>query len=403
MFQFLEIEQKKLIKIQFFVRLHLLILKKSDLWVQFGAKGMPHTIAETGFVYAFLTIASEKEDRILKIGQTSDWEKRRSAYMGANVPDADHFLLTEVAHAISVETALKRHLYIMFTLHSGYEWFIVPHSIAPFVIDWIRCTICVCSQFTHMQYLDESGKDQKALALKRRRDQVTAALDFQKRATVPATPFTSTDAPIASLPNPLPAHIVPENEKDGGVETVRGADARPTRRKRDDGTRFLGDLTDIRQLMIEYVGTDGKSGLRHLDAETNGKWKKGKKASRDAFTDKMFFYREIAGQARAMNSMTKGLDAVQTRLDTFYSQRHGVGWTKLLKVLQTEQPHGSLYKASLTEALADIESLLVDWPMAPVTNIGEGLGESTQFAHIETHPQPAISTLPCYDLSCFSF
>lgn len=95
-----------------------------------------------GFVYAFLTEGFDKHgNRILKVGRTINWNKRREAYTGLDAPDDVTLLVKETSHAELVEKTLKRILTEMFEIHSGYERFIIPTTRTSNIISWISSTI----------------------------------------------------------------------------------------------------------------------------------------------------------------------------------------------------------------------------------------------------------------------
>lgn len=96
--------------------------------------------------------------------------------------------------------------------------------------------------------------------------------------------------------------------------------------------------------------------------QQNPKWRGEGEAnapSRKLFTDKMFFYREIARQVRDLGSVPAALAAVQTRLDTHKKLGRG-GWgnrkTGLLAELNGEQPSGEV-RSELTNLLMKMYTL----------------------------------------------
>ena len=111
-----------------------------------------------------------------------------------------------------------------------------------------------------------------------------------------------------------------------------------SRKRRADGPGLdhaeLGSFTDARALWTEYVGPDGKSGLRQRNID-NPHWRTGNKPSRDLYNDKCYFYREIA--RHELGILSAALDALDERRRPYASERYGSGWTRLLKVLETEQ------------------------------------------------------------------
>ena len=67
----------------------------------------------------------------------------------------------------------------------------------------------------------------------------------------------------------------------------------------------------------------------------------------------MFFYREIARQARELDKLPAAIVAVQLRLDSHKKKGQG-GWQKLLGELEREQPKGQV-RDDLTTLLKDMK------------------------------------------------
>lgn len=97
---------------------------------------------DAGFVYAFLAVGRDLDgSRVLKIGRTIDWEKRRTAYMGLDAPDPDTLLVRRTSAPVLLEATTKRMLMEMFRVHSGYERFVIPEASAASVMRWVAATI----------------------------------------------------------------------------------------------------------------------------------------------------------------------------------------------------------------------------------------------------------------------
>lgn len=97
---------------------------------------------DAGFVYAFLAVGRDLDgSRVLKIGRTIDWEKRRVAYTGLDAPDPDTLLVRRTSAPVLLEATTKRMLMEMFRVHSGYERFVVPEASAASVMRWVAATI----------------------------------------------------------------------------------------------------------------------------------------------------------------------------------------------------------------------------------------------------------------------
>jgi len=93
---------------------------------------------------------------------------------------------------------------------------------------------------------------------------------------------------------------------------------------------------------IEALWTEYTDRLRQRE-ESNPEWKgtgPDNKRSRQLWTDKLFFYREIARQVEeGGRNVREALAAVQQRLDDHKKARQG-GWKRLLDELQKEQTKG---------------------------------------------------------------
>ena len=116
-------------------------------------------------------------------------------------------------------------------------------------------------------------------------------------------------------------------------------------------------FSDLRPATVQALWDEGVT-LRRRDQATNGRWHSRDKRSRQLYSDKCFFYREIAGKADALGSLDLGIAAVQKRWEEAQKEgRKGGGWTVLLKKLQVEQVDKSDYKNKLTELLKSMELL----------------------------------------------
>jgi hypothetical protein len=103
-------------------------------------------------------------------------------------------------------------------------------------------------------------------------------------------------------------------------------------------------LRDVRALWNEFEGTLNRRNFLLPD------WRKGNKASRDVYNDKLFVYREIAAQKEALGGLDAALVAVQERLDSYASKR-GRGWHHLVEALLKEQVDGNAHKKHCQRAL----------------------------------------------------
>jgi hypothetical protein len=116
------------------------------------------------------------------------------------------------------------------------------------------------------------------------------------------------------------------------------------RKRRDDGPGLsqvpFSALVDVPALWREYVGERGAGGLRRREVG----WMRGNKQSRQLFTDKSFFYREIARQQAALGCIVEAVEATQQRLQGKKTPR-SPGWTALLKELEMEQEKGAVRDA----------------------------------------------------------
>jgi hypothetical protein len=153
----------------------------------------------------------------------------------------------------------------------------------------------------------------------------------------PATITTVAAATTAAAATKAAASYTPAAASSALMPTPTG----PTgRKRRADGPGLdhaeFGSLTDARSMWTEYVGPDGRSGLRRRNID-QPHWRTGNKPSRQLYNDKCFFYREIAWQAQELGSLSAALDAMDERRRPYDSKRYGAGWTKLLKLLETEQ------------------------------------------------------------------
>ena len=129
---------------------------------------------------------------------------------------------------------------------------------------------------------------------------------------------------------------------------------RKRKRRGDDPGLPHSDLTTLGS--IEALWTEYTDRLRQRE-ETNPEWKgtgQNNKRSRQLWTDKMFFYREIARQVEEDGrSVQQALAAVQQRLDDHKRGRQG-GWKRLLDELQKKQTKGPV-RDGLTALLKDMK------------------------------------------------
>jgi hypothetical protein len=113
------------------------------------------------------------------------------------------------------------------------------------------------------------------------------------------------------------------------------------RKRRDDGPGLsqvpFSALADVPALWREYVGEHGAGGLRRREEG----WMRGNKQSRQLFTDKSFFYREIVRLRAALGCLVQAVEATQQRLQGKKTSR-SPGWTALLKELEMEQEIGAV-------------------------------------------------------------
>ena len=296
-----------------------------------------------GFVYAFLAIGRDLEgSRVLKIGRTIDWEKRRAAYMGLDAPDPDTLLVRRTSAPVLLEATTKRMLMEMFRVHSGYERFVVPEASAASVMRWVAATID-----THP--LDARLRDvlkNKREAKKRKFCRLSSAADHMLDGR------EERDATADSVQREEEDYVA---HNENAVSAIQAPVS--NRRRLADGPgmpqKTLTQCADIHGLWIEYVGNDGKSGLRRRTAE-NPKWHgegKGNELSRKLFQDKMF--REIARQAKALGSIAAATAAVQARLDSYKKPGRG-GWA-FTRVLRMEQPTEDGTRERLNQLLKSLE------------------------------------------------
>ena len=164
----------------------------------------------------------------------------------------------------------------------------------------------------------------------------------------PPPPAAST---VTSLQSEAPTSIVTT------PPTVLPSAPLPVRKRKrrgDDPGLPHSDLTTlgcIEALWKEY--TDRLRQREENNSEWKGKGEKGKR-SRQLYTDKMFFYREIARQVEEDGrSVQQALAAVQQRLDDHKRGRQG-GWKRLLDELQDEQTKGPV-RDGLTALLKDMK------------------------------------------------
>lgn len=105
-------------------------------------------MAETGddfYLYAFLAVGvTATGDRVLKVGRTACWERRRREYCGLEQPDETALLVCRTASPIRTEKMIKRVLREFLAVHSGYERFVVPRATDPEpLLEWIGATIAL--------------------------------------------------------------------------------------------------------------------------------------------------------------------------------------------------------------------------------------------------------------------
>ena len=170
---------------------------------------------------------------------------------------------------------------------------------------------------------------------------------------------------VSPPPPPLPPASLAQSVRSEAQTVVAAAPidavtpiavASRKRKRRDDGPGLLhSDLTtlgSIEGLWTEYAGPGG---LNQREKQ-NPKWKgegPENKRSRQLWTDKMFFYREVARRARELGNVQVAIAAVQQRLNSHKKKGQG-GWQKLLGELEREQPKGQV-RDDLTTLLKDME------------------------------------------------
>ena len=85
-----------------------------------------------GVVYGFIPVG---DSRILKIGRTADWGKRKYAFIGLNRPSQMVFMV-ETRDQVSAEQALLRHAgNVLERSPFGDEWFVIPDNMS---VDTLR-------------------------------------------------------------------------------------------------------------------------------------------------------------------------------------------------------------------------------------------------------------------------
>ena len=150
----------------------------------------------------------------------------------------------------------------------------------------------------------------------------------------PPPPAAST---VTSLQSEAPTSIVTTPST---VLPSAPLPVRKRKRRADDPGLPHSDLTTLGS--IEALWTEYTDRLRQRE-ESNPEWKgtgPDNKRSRQLWTDKLFFYREIARQVEeGGRNVREALAAVQQRLDDHKKARQG-GWKRLLDELQKEQTKG---------------------------------------------------------------
>ena len=166
--------------------------------------------------------------------------------------------------------------------------------------------------------------------------------------TSPPPPAAST---VTSLQSEAPTSIVTTPPT---VLPSAPLPVRKRKRRADDPGLPHSDLTTLGS--IKALWTEYTDRLRQRE-ETNPEWKgtgTNNKRSRNLFTDKMFFYREIARQVKEDGrSVQQALADLQQRLDGHKRGRQG-GWKRLLDELQDEQTRGPV-RDRLTALLKDMK------------------------------------------------
>ena len=166
--------------------------------------------------------------------------------------------------------------------------------------------------------------------------------------TSPPPPAAST---VTSLQSEAPTSIVTTPPT---VLPSAPLPVRKRKRRADDPGPQHADLTalgSIEALWTEY--TDLLRQREKNNSEWKGKGEKGKR-SRQLYTDKLFFYREIARLVEEDGrSVQQAIAAVQQRLNDHKKGRQG-GWQRLLDELQKEQPKGQV-RDGLTALLKDMK------------------------------------------------
>ena len=82
-----------------------------------------------GFVYALvIRWRPDKHHKIVKIGRTTDWDKRCNAYVLGNTPDPILFV-KKVSHQYETEQKIVSYMNRRYAIAHGKEYFIVPRGI----------------------------------------------------------------------------------------------------------------------------------------------------------------------------------------------------------------------------------------------------------------------------------
>ena len=95
------------------------------------------------YVYSFLCTGYTAEGkRVLKVGRTSNWDRRMREFIGLDRPDPDSVLVREVARD-DVEAKVKAMCAALFVLESGEERFVVPRERAEAALRFVDTAIAM--------------------------------------------------------------------------------------------------------------------------------------------------------------------------------------------------------------------------------------------------------------------
>ncbi|KAL1526297.1 hypothetical protein AB1Y20_015015 [Prymnesium parvum] len=129
--------------------------------------------------------------------------------------------------------------------------------------------------------------------------------------------------------------LVEVAEGDGASAKKKRKGAELDRTEQTMSVLTLNNSCTARTVWLEYIGHDGRGGLRLRELETQAKWRSGPehKVANRRFTEKYFLYREIAKTyAENGSDIVAAIGALQQRKDEQKS------WSSLLKLLTAEQP-----------------------------------------------------------------